>query len=507
MLAMLALPATLVVSSVWPAPAAAANAEQMVTPEWTHAITTQGAACVDASVDHDPFTENNTRWSFYALPEGKAPAGGWPVYIDFLAQPYTDMSPDIFPGGKVPGKCGNGWLDPAGGWGPPPPPQCIDYLENACPRPKFQAMGASGADACLTCYNASAWSAHNCSSSESREWCEFVPGQEEGGPTYKPFDTPAASLAGCFNKDGSWNTTGCSFNQWAGELWNARTHQFLLANGIAVVQLNPYTSDTWEWYTPDLPLGSGLDQPYFKKLFSTWGDGTYAKGVPAGALNPAKIIVSGYSSGAQMSSWMMELQARKALPVGSKVVAGVFFSGGSHMCYQNPPEAVSQCKTCSTGSPGFRRLQHHGPPRGGCSATMPQPVECEYCCPENVTEMYYMEHPEDYKTHPPVFLAQSEKSDMNADLCAAKNYYDTAVAHGVTSKLVLLKGEWAASYCMGNSSNPAAQGSPYIDKMATVPPGGGFMGGSCIDHTMGFADAVLPLTEFVLAALAAAEEA
>lgn len=132
--------------------------------------------------------------------------------------------------------------------------------------------------------------------------------------------------------------TGCTFNQWAGQLWNARLHQYLLANGIAVLQLNPYTSDTWEWYTPDLPLGAGLDQPYFKTLFSAMAGGTYAKvlrnasfplpflvrpiatagsfvsppskgraflwqGVPAGAFDLTKLIVAGYSSGAQMSSW------------------------------------------------------------------------------------------------------------------------------------------------------------------------------------------------------------
>ena len=44
----------------------------------------------------------------------------------------------------------------------------------------------------------------------------------------------------------------------AGYSTNARLHQHLLANGIAVVQLNPYTADTWEWYTPDLPLHGGL---------------------------------------------------------------------------------------------------------------------------------------------------------------------------------------------------------------------------------------------------------
>ena len=74
----------------------------------------------------------------------------------------------------------------------------------------------------------------------------------EGAPNYAPFDTPLSSMASCFTANGSWNTgftstDGCTFNQFAGELWNARSHQSLLANGIALVQLNPYTSDTWEW--------------------------------------------------------------------------------------------------------------------------------------------------------------------------------------------------------------------------------------------------------------------
>ena len=30
--------------------------------------------CVDASASHAPFTENNTRWALYALPDGKSPA-------------------------------------------------------------------------------------------------------------------------------------------------------------------------------------------------------------------------------------------------------------------------------------------------------------------------------------------------------------------------------------------------------------------------------------------------
>ena len=97
--------------------------------------------------------------------------------------------------------------------------------------------------------------------------------------------------------------------------------------------------------------------------------------------------------------------------------------------------------------------------------------------------------------------AQSEKSDMNADLCAGKSYYETLKAHGVKTQLVLQPPQFAASYCMGNSSNPAAQGSPYIDRTKTLPPPDPrhhSFGGACIDHTMGFADVVVPLTNFLL---------
>ena len=33
-------------------------------------------------------------------------------------------------------------------------------------------------------------------------------------------------------------------------------------------------------------------------------------------------------------------------------------------------------------------------------------------------------------THPPVFLAQSSRTDMNADLCACKYYHRTLIANG-----------------------------------------------------------------------------
>ena len=89
---------------------------------------------------------------------------------------------------------------------------------------------------------------------------------------------------------------------------------------------------------------------------------------------------------------------------------------------------------------------------------------------------------------------------------------------------------------MGNSSDPAAKGSPYMDKTGDLPfggnsvnlaefsveivenmqcasfllvnlamfgeTGGGMFGGSvCIDHTMGFPQVYQPLTKFLLEVL------
>jgi hypothetical protein len=176
-----------------------------------------------------------------------------------------------------------------------------------------------------------------------------------------------------------------------------------------------------------------------------------------------------------MASWMIELQARGHLPAGAKVAAAAVLAGGSHMCYQEPPSALSQCKSCSSGSAGFRRLGgsdsegnatsndnsssssttrrqlQWGKPRGGCSTTLAasgNTPSCDFCCPTGVTELYYLENPGDYKTHPPCFLAQTEPtgSDFNADLCASKNYYDTLQTHGVKSEIVYLAASRTNTY-------------------------------------------------------------
>ena len=88
--------------------------------------------------------------------------------------------------------------------------------------------------------------------------------------------------------------------------------------------------------------GAGLDQPFFSALFGSILNGTYGS-LPVGTLNTEQLFFSGFSGGAQMTSWLIELQARQRLPAGVKLAAGVLISGGSHRCYFSPPDAVSNC--------------------------------------------------------------------------------------------------------------------------------------------------------------------
>jgi hypothetical protein len=122
-------------------------------------------------------------------------------------------------------------------------------------------------------------------------------------------------------------------------------------------------------------------------------------------------------------------------------------SGGTHKCYLNnphspsqdghPPDfanpALSQCAVCNSSAECGEGGEHHGgqdpnaPPAPpplpynetdfgrmhGCSLdfsggvpSKPEPPCCQLCCPTNVTEQWYLNHPDDYRTHPPTFLAQ-----------------------------------------------------------------------------------------------------
>jgi hypothetical protein len=455
------------------------DTQPILHPPWGFLVPQHGHVCTDASTSHAPHQQNNTRNSFWALPSGPPPEGGFPVYVELKAEIFFAgdwQHPD-----KDPPLCGNGWVPPPDGWW----------------RPKFNVFDTP-ARAMASCFRPDG----RCNPTKLR--LSSTPRRTYMyNPCTEHTHCKLMGRAGCVGIP-SWEPLGwhaganCSFFQKAGQLWVARMHQYLLANGIAVLLVNPYAGDTWEWDTPQLPDGSGLDQPFLKELFGSINNGSYG-GLPVGTLNTQQTIFSGFSDGAQMTSWLVELRARKALPPGVEMIAGVFLSGGSHRCYMSPPDAVSNCADCTDtkgncgGGSGSR----------GCSLTA-SPLCCSYCCPANFTEDYYHTHPAEMKDHPPCFLAQSAASDFNADLCASRVYYDTLQGAGVLSQLVLLPKEEALCACVGSPSerSPEGRASPLARECALKPPEPLGDRGNCVDHVAGFAAMVVPLTEFLLKVLA-----
>jgi hypothetical protein len=217
----------------------------------------------------------------------------------------------------------------------------------------------------------------------------------------------------------------------------------------------------------------GLDQPYLRKLFADIRSGDYPKSYHDGQLNQQqsrrplfdvdKVVPFGWSAGAQMASWMIEVTASGRFPE-AKLAAAVMLSGGSHKCYLNnprsnatshnkwsppaPPDwvnvAIGSCADCNSSQECGEEeyvngtQQYNGSSASfmrGCSddfGTERKPWQpcCQYCCPAGVTEQWYLDHPEDYRSHVPTFLAQMSTVDINADLCAGRNYHETMIQHG-----------------------------------------------------------------------------
>jgi hypothetical protein len=155
----------------------------------------------------------------------------------------------------------------------------------------------------------------------------------------------------------------------------------------------------------------------------------------------------------------------------------------------------------------------------GCSNSFNSTVKpwqpcCQYCCPIGVTEQWYLDHPQDYKTHPPTFLAQMTSIDINADLCAGKNYHEAMLKHGAISHLSLVPKADERCFCVGtpglqhNGTGRAALGNPYAREGCPIIPSDThpsqrYQDGlfHCMDHTMGFATMVEPMTQFLVEAL------
>ena len=117
---------------------------------------------------------------------------------------------------------------------------------------------------------------------------------------------------------------------------------------------------------------------------------------------------------------------------------------------------------------------------------------------------YYELHPEAWKNHPPAFLAQLPV-DYNADLCATRNYHNTLKSHNVETHLYIDELKDMDCYCFGRRDDPAASGSPFLDRCknnASSPSSLEYQwGDTCFPHAMGFASMVEPAAQFVISKL------
>ena len=422
------------------------HAASLVHPSWDFKSGSATATCVDAT---DAAHPNNQRWVYSALPAGTAPAKGWPVWFSFVT--------DVFPGPVGAPPCGGG-----GGGSP--------YHHD----PKnFSAFGTPF---------------------EAGEFC------------YKNA-TNATAAATAADRGGfpPHHHRDCDYDQQAGAIWDQRLKQVLLANGVAVLQVNPIQQDDWEY--GELPWAQGNDTAFLAKTFGMLAAGAF------GALDPRRVVLRGWSGGAQMVSWMYETIARNGTFPQIAVVGGVMLSGGSYDCYNDPGSdagpshtPVASCASCTPGGPSHCA---DDPLCSSCNTTVK--TYCQQCCPRNYTERWFAETPGAYASHPPTLLAQMSTTDNHADLCACKNYHDTLVAHGVKSELVLVPEADEPCFCIGNPDEPAAAGSPFAHKCRE--PGWGqnctTMGGKdcCIAHTLGFAKMIEPAVNFCLDLFAAASDA
>jgi len=76
--------------------------------------------------------------------------------------------------------------------------------------------------------------------------------------------------------NGSWaDDEHCFFDSRAGSLWDQRLKQVLLSRGIAVLQVNPGSPDSWDAW-PDA-WDTGNDQPVLRKLFAELRGGAFGE--------------------------------------------------------------------------------------------------------------------------------------------------------------------------------------------------------------------------------------
>jgi hypothetical protein len=297
---------------------AAAAAPPLVTPDWHFRPAHHAGHCVDASDKTHP---ENARWVYVGLPSGTPPPNGWPIYMSLITDPFDPPNKAAqcgMSGGG--GGMGDGsrvaWADPNATMfmctvpppPPPPPPlppppphvwppgywNCSSAVQRHCPfspqgpcancSASMPALAAAGCTAamlphicredfmgcrmamqktcpaavaagnqslCVACAseNTDALEAANCTAEILRYACE------PRGPGPGPDEQQ------------------CGYDQEAGSMWDSRASQFLVANGFAVVTVNPAEDDSWDagpWY--DWWQG-GPDHKFLPKLVDELNSG------------------------------------------------------------------------------------------------------------------------------------------------------------------------------------------------------------------------------------------
>jgi hypothetical protein len=169
-------------------------------------------------------------------------------------------------------------------------------------------------------------------------------------PSYGAFDLPKDVMRGCFPAHPDPHAHfACYFDSVAGAVWDQRVKQYLLANGVAVVLVNPWMNDLWEY--EDL-WDNGRDKPFLLEMIKQMSAGTF------GPLDMSNVIFRGFSGGAQMVSWIIQKIAVGDI-TGVGMAGGIFLSGGSYNCYAEPPLSRGVCKSCNNS------CAHHS--GAGCS--------------------------------------------------------------------------------------------------------------------------------------------
>jgi hypothetical protein len=282
----------------------------------------------------------------------------------------------------------------------------------------------------------------------------------------------------------------CNLDIFFGGLWWQRIKQLLLHNNVAVMVVNPYYFDSWEAWDSVWDAAGSYDPPVFKALADFLAPADVHASDRALApplfrdLNRNNVAFHGWSGGAQMVSYLIELAASGHLP-GLGVAAGVMTAGGSYGCYDTPPAARGVCSNCSAS--------HN---LVGCSSDLVkhgiQPA-CSFCCPNNFTEAWYESHPEDYASHPWTFLAQTE-IDGGSDSCAGKHYHETMLAHGAHSELHIIPLDRMRCYSIGDPDDPDVPAFDTFAKFCANP------NMTSLNHSIADAAMVGPVVKFLLKA-------